>query len=137
MSTFVVRALWGDVGGADAKARTHYLYIRRCSIYKASFRRSNGRRAACRCGVGARRREGAADGGGAAAPIAERISTAHPAGERKQERACRSAGGEANPFVGKRDQVLFVERADGAFERLLRHFETLGDDFRLTAVGEG
>ena len=33
--------------------------------------------------------------------------------------------------------MLFVERTDGAFERLLRHFETLGDGFRLTAVGEG
>ena len=33
--------------------------------------------------------------------------------------------------------MLFVERADGAFERLLRHFETFGDGFRLTAVGEG
>lgn len=26
MSTFVVRTLWGDAGGADAKARTHYIY---------------------------------------------------------------------------------------------------------------
>lgn len=68
MSTFVVRALWGDAGGADTKVRTHYLYIRRCSIYKVSFRRSNGRRAACRCGVGTRRREGTADGGGLRSP---------------------------------------------------------------------
>ena len=26
MSTFVVRALWGDAGGIDAKVRTHYIY---------------------------------------------------------------------------------------------------------------
>lgn len=126
----------GRCGGADAKVRTHYiykvlfLYIKRRFAGQTAGASPAAAALALSTGGRGRRRE-------AAEPVAGRIGAAHPFGERKRERACRSAGGEANPFVGKRDQVLFVERADGAFERLLRHFETLGDDFRLAAVGEG